>query len=203
MFKVIIFDLIGVFSEHYNEYSIFKTITSYKGTAKSLKAYVGHDYNKLLTGQSTELEFWNKLKKATNTRKSVDSLKKDFLKHFHPLFTYETFEKAKNNFKTALCSNFVNSWWLYLKNKFKLSFDYEVLSSSLKIMKPSEQMYLSVPNFFKIRPSDCAYVSDEIEDIEIARNLGMKTIFIPGESKECRIADYYYKNVQELLEVLS
>ena len=79
MFKVIIFDLIGVLSEHENVYAIFKKITRYKGTARSLKAYVGDSYDKLLIGRSTELSFWNKLKKVTDSRRSVDSLKKSFL----------------------------------------------------------------------------------------------------------------------------
>ena len=202
MFKVIIFDLVGVFSEHENVYSIFKKITSYKGTSKSLQAYIKDYYEKLLIGKITELEFWNKLKKTTNSRRSIDALKKSFFSNFQPLFKVETFNKVRNNFRVALCSNFVNSWWLYLKNKFHLEFDFEVLSSSLKIAKPYPSIYLSIPNFFKVKPFDCVYVSDEAEDIKVVKSLGMQTIFIPGQSKSVKGADYYYPNIQELLEVL-
>lgn len=203
MFRVIIFDLVGVFSEHKNVYTILKKITNYKGTVKSLNANLGDSYDKLLIGKTTELVFWNKLKKVTNSRKSIDSLKKSFFKNFKPLFKKETFQKVRENFQVALCSNFVNSWWLYLKDKLNINFDYEVLSSSMKIAKPDPKIYLNVPLFFKISPEECAYVSDEIEDVRAAKELGMTTIFIPGESKKSKEADYHYNSIQELLEVLS
>lgn len=203
MFKVVIFDLVGVLSKNRNIYTIFKKITKYKGTVKSLEAYMKKAYNKLLIGGTTELVFWNKLKKVTSSRKSIDSLKKSFFRNFKPLVKKETFEKVKENFEVVLCTNFVNSWWLYLKNKFKLKFDYEVLSSSLKIAKPDPKIFLNVPLFYKLSPEECAFVSDEEEDLETAKELGMTTIFIPGENKSYKNADYYYENIQALLEVLS
>jgi FMN phosphatase YigB (HAD superfamily) len=202
MFKVVIFDLLGVFSEHKNIYTILKKITHYKGTVKSMKAYMAKTYEKLMIGEITELTFWKKLKKVTNSRRKPDTLKKSFLKAFKPVFKSLTFKKVRSNFKVALCSDFLNSWWLYLKTKYMINFDYEVLSSSLKINKPEPELYLSVPNFFKIKPNDCLYVSDEEEDIEVVKKLGMQTVFIPGESKNYRGADYNYSNIQELLEVL-
>lgn len=203
MFKVVIFDFVGIFSEHENYYSVLKKITGFKGTVKSLEAYLGNALDDLLVGKITELKFWNKLKKVTNTRKTVDSIKKSFLKSFKPLFSTINFNNAKNNFKVALCSEFVNSWWLYLKDKFNISFDYEVLSSSLKKNKNSSELFLSVPNYFKVKPNDCVYVSDEVRDIRMAEGLGMETVFIPGKSSVSKKADYIYKTVDEFLEVLN
>ncbi|MBN1923260.1 MAG: HAD-IA family hydrolase [Nanoarchaeota archaeon] len=203
MFKVVIFDLVGVFSKHKNVYSILKKITNYDGTAEGLHSYIGDAYDKLIVGKMNELVFWNKLKKETGSRKTIDSLKKSFLKEFKPVFKHEDFEKIKKNFKVALCSNFVNSWWMYLKDKFKISFDYEVLSSSLKIKKPEPEIFLSVSSFFKISPYDCVYVSDEAEDMKAAKKTGMQTIFIPGKTKSFKNADYYYTSVENLLEVLA
>jgi FMN phosphatase YigB (HAD superfamily) len=70
-------------------------------------------------------------------------------------------------------------------------------------MKPDAKIYLNVPAFFKISPEECAYVTDEVEDLRVVKNLGMSTIFIPGESKSYEEADYYYPNIQEFLEILA
>ncbi len=203
MFRVVIFDLVGVFSKHKNVYHIFKEITRYKGTVKSLKAYIGEYYEKLIVGNITELTFWRKLKEITKSRKSVDSLKREFLSKFKPTFNKKLFNKVRDNFNVALCSDFVSSWWSFLKSKYGIDFDYVVFSSSLKVSKPDKRLYLSVPFFFKIQPSQCLYVSDEVEDIRVAKELGMQTVFIPGKSKSCKEADYVYSNIDELLEVLS
>lgn len=202
MFKVIIFDLVGIFSEHENIYSIFKKITNFKGTVKSLHAYVGKEYEKLLIGKTTELVFWNKLKKVTKSRKSIDSLKRIFFKQFTPTFNAKLFKEVRKNFKVALLSNFVNSWWMYLRNKFKINFDYELLSSSIKLKKPDSKMFLQVPAFFKVNPNDCVYVSDEASDMLGAKSIGMETLFIPGQTKSYRGADYYYNSIQEFLKIL-
>ncbi len=203
MFKVVIFDLVGVFSKHKNIYTILDKITGFTGTNKSMRAYIGSTYDKLLTGDVNELVFWNKLKKVTGSKKSIDSLKKSLFKEFKPLLKKEEFNKMRANFKVALCSDFVNNWWMYLKNKFKLDFDYEVLSSSLKVKKPDAGLYLAVPAFFKINPEECVYVSDEETDMEAAKSIGMQTIFIPGKSKHSDYADYKYNSINEVIQVLT
>jgi len=203
LFRVIIFDFIGVFSEHNNIYSIFKKITNFKGTTNSLKAYLEQDYNKLLMGKTTELSFFQKLKEVTKSRKKEDSIKKEFLSSFKPQFDHEVFNKVRENFKVALCSDFVKDWWLYLEDKFKIKFDETSFSSELKLKKPAPDFYLSIPSKLRVSTLSCAYVSDEASDINAAKGFGMTTIFIPGKSKEVKEADYTYNSLKELLNVLS
>ena len=203
MFKVIIFDLIGIFSKEKNIFTILKNILNYSGTSKSLYIYLKEEYNSLVLGEISETEFFKKLKKISKSKKKISLIKKELLEVFEPNFNKELFNKVKNSFKVALCSEFVSPWWTLLKKKYKINFDYEVLSDNVGIKKPHSKLYLFPSLFFKINPNKCAYVSDEIEDIIIAKQLGMQTIFIPGKNKKCKIADYTYKNINELLKVLS
>lgn len=203
MFKVVIFDLIGIFSKERNIFTLLKKVTNYSGTSKALSVYLKKEYISLVLGEIKEGEFFKQLKKLTKTKKKISIIKKEFLNNFEPNFDKELFNTVKNSFKLALCSEFVTPWWNFLKKKYKINFDYEVLSDNVGIKKPHPKLYLFPSLFFKIDPDECAYISDEIEDISIAKQLGMVTIFIPGKNKKCEIADYSYKTINELLKVLS
>ncbi|MDD2678476.1 MAG: HAD hydrolase-like protein [Candidatus Nanoarchaeia archaeon] len=202
MFKLVIVDLMGILSNNGNEYSILKKITNFKGTAQSLKAYLGDAYEKLLSGKITEKLFWQKAAKESKTRKKPESIKKEFMKSFSPIFDKELLKKARQNFSFALCSNFYKPWHEEIKKKHKYAFDYESLSSEAKIKKDDKKMYLSAMLNFKLKPEQCVVASDEASDLLLAKELGMKTLFIPGKTKEFKGADYYYETFNDFLAVL-
>jgi HAD superfamily hydrolase (TIGR01549 family) len=202
MFKLVIVDLVGILTNNENEYSLLKKILKFKGTVQSLKAYLGSSYDKLLIGKITEKTFWNNLIKKIKTRKKPKNIKKEFLKSFKPIFNPELLIKARKNFNFALCSNFYYPWYDLLKKKYNISFDYEAISSKLKMKKDNKEMYLGAMLNFKLKPDKCLVVSDEVNDLKIAKDLGMKTMLIPGKTKEYKEANYVYKKFDDFLKII-
>ena len=57
-------------------------------------------------------------------------------------------------------------------------FDAVVLSYEVGVRKPDSRIYLEALRKLKLRPEDCAFVSDEISDLEGARKVGLKTVLV-------------------------
>jgi beta-phosphoglucomutase-like phosphatase (HAD superfamily) len=55
---------------------------------------------------------------------------------------------------------------------------------------------------FKLKPQECLVVSDEISDLNLAKEIGMKAMLIPGKSKEYKEADYFYEKFDDFLKIL-
>lgn len=64
MFEVIIFDLCGVLTENKPVFHIFKDITNYKGTVRSIHARIYADYVKVTLGDIKEVVSGKRLKKC-------------------------------------------------------------------------------------------------------------------------------------------
>jgi HAD superfamily hydrolase (TIGR01549 family) len=202
MFKLVIVDLIGILTQNENEYFLLKKILNFKGTVQSLKAYMGDSYNNLLIGKISERTFWNNLLKKVTSKKKLENIKKEFLESFNPIFNAELLSKARQNFKFALCSNFYYPWYDLIKKENNIDFDYESISSKVKMKKDNKEMYLGAMLKFDLIPSECLVVSDEISDLNLAKDLGMKTLFIAGKSKEFKKADYFYEKFDDFLKIL-
>jgi HAD superfamily hydrolase (TIGR01509 family) len=68
-----------------------------------------------------------------------------------------------------------------------------------KFSKPDERAFLTVLNFFKVKPEDALMVGDEIErDLIPAKKLGMEVILIDRENK---IKDAQIKKISSLKEL--
>lgn len=137
----------------------------------------------------------------SGTRRHEENIRRSFLKCFEPNFDKETFEEVKKYFQVALCTNFVQSWWNDLKVKIGVNFDYELISSSLGMRKPVEQVFLKVADYFKVMPEKCVYVADETDDLVGAKQAGMQTVLISNVKKHIH-ADYVYPNLKEFMEAL-
>jgi HAD superfamily hydrolase (TIGR01509 family) len=53
-----------------------------------------------------------------------------------------------------------------------------VLSYEVGVRKPDKRIYLKALQSVKLRPDECVFVSDEISDLEGAREVGLKTFLI-------------------------
>ena len=107
MFRLVITDLAGVLIKSPNEYSLLKKILKFKGTAQSLKAYMGDSYDQLLIGKMREAAFWNDLIKKTGTRKKMASIRKEFLKEFTLTFDVELFQRARRISNSRYARTFI------------------------------------------------------------------------------------------------
>lgn len=72
-----------------------------------------------------------------------------------------------------------------------------------KFLKPDPKAFLTVLNFFKVKPEEALMVGDEIErDLIPAKNLGMETVLIDRENKIKNIDFKIIHSLKELKDML-
>jgi len=113
-------------------------------------------------------------------------------------------ELKRKKIKIAILSDTVHPlrWRLSLFKKFGLKkgkhYDKLFLSNEIGYAKPERKAYLTVINYFKVKPSETVFVGHDKEEIEGAKKVGIKTIGIGKESK----ADHIIKNLKELMKII-
>jgi putative hydrolase of the HAD superfamily len=109
----------------------------------------------------------------------------------------------KLGLRTAILTNNIAEWVGIIDAKFHLSSFVEriFVSSMMDVRKPSARAYLLAANALGIPPQQVVYVGDEDEDIRGARNVGMTTIFIPGEDGMSYSSHYKISNIKEILRL--
>lgn len=73
-----------------------------------------------------------------------------------------------------------------------------------KSLKPDPKVFLTVINYFKLKPEECVMVGDDIErDLISAKELGMKTILIDRENKYPNYQGIKINSFKELKDTLA
>jgi len=82
-------------------------------------------------------------------------------------------------------------------------FDFVVTSIDYGMQKPEKQFYLKVLEFLDVSPAQTFFVSHDSEELEGAKNAGMKTISFNDSvySDKKPSSDFRIKNFSELLEI--
>ncbi|MBN1223419.1 MAG: HAD-IA family hydrolase [Candidatus Aminicenantes bacterium] len=118
---------------------------------------------------------WKILEKHENqaTRKAV--LKKgmkDFLRYL-----------KERSLKTALVTNNSRKNVRYILEKFDLDFDI-VLSREMGLWKPSGAPFSAVLKALKLSKEECCVIGDTFFDIEAAKDVGIRQVFILNEDRD-------------------
>jgi putative hydrolase of the HAD superfamily len=194
MIKLIIFDgervlysakeTVKIFEREYNEF-LRKFNVSLEKQAKLWLKF----YPKAVTGKISLREVNKRIyKKLGIPISKVDEwLKQDkriFLKHTKLNKDVKKFllKIRRNGIKVAILSDTVHSlkWRLDFFKKVGLikgkHYDKLFLSSSIGYEKPHPKAYLTVLNYFKVKPEETIFVGHDKEEIKGARKLGIKTI---------------------------
>jgi len=90
--------------------------------------------------------------------------------------------------KTYCLSNLSHEWFDYLRNRhafFEL-FDGQVISAQEKVSKPNPQIYLRLIERYSLEKSHCLFIDDREENIQAAKNLGIKGIIFQHSSDNLR-----------------
>ena len=84
-----------------------------------------------------------------------------------------------------------------------------VLSYEVGVRKPDRRIYIWALQSINLAPNDCVFVSDEISDLEGAREVGLKTLLVRQgslttyEAKEADFApDFQCDSISEITKVL-
>ncbi|MCK4968364.1 MAG: HAD-IA family hydrolase [Candidatus Aenigmarchaeota archaeon] len=195
--KIIVFDLMGtIFSEGHIIKKIlhpFLIKRGYKISYKKIKElYVKYTIGKISNKQfrkivpkEIEEEFLNLIKIDKSMLEIIKKLRKEYL--------------------LGILSNIPTFWGKYLLKKYNLNkyFNPIIFSADYYSRKPNEKLYIEFINAAKIKPENCYFIDDKLINLQKARFLLMKTIWLKREKKEIIfIPDYKINKLFDLTRIL-
>ena len=105
-------------------------------------------------------------------------------------------------YKLAIISNVTSnaSRFVLQKSDLEQYFDYVVLSRDLGIRKPDPEIFNFTLQNLKVKSGEAVHVGDSLEDdVQGAKNVGMKTVWIKGDTEIQHIhPDFIIPKVTEL-----
>jgi HAD superfamily hydrolase (TIGR01549 family) len=105
-------------------------------------------------------------------------------------------------YNLAIISNVISNASRLVLQKFDLEqyFDHIVLSRDLGIRKPDPKIFNFVLVNLGVKGSEAVHVGDSLEyDVQGAKNVGMKAVWIKGDNKTTRIhPDFFISKVTDL-----
>ena len=122
----------------------------------------------------------------------------------------ETLGVLKEKYKLALVSNCaIGTDKLIHSLSLDDFFTCVILSYQVGVRKPDKRMYLEALKCLKLEAQECAFVADEISDLEGAREIGLATILVRQVSSTCQDAkdmnfkpDFQISQIAEVTEIL-
>lgn len=110
--------------------------------------------------------------------------------------------EIKKRFKIGLLSNDVSEWSKYIVKKHDIGkyFDSMIVSGDVGYRKPDERIYNHIINDMNESATNCIFIDNKVENLQIAASLGMKTILFNRDNVEYH-GDTVY-SFQELKELL-
>ncbi len=183
MITTIIFDFGGVFV-------IGKSETFFKNASKFLSINLKEDeideklWDNLMKGKISLQEFFREVFRIHIQDKRIEKLIEIWVENWKLDPDMIVFaKKLKPKYKLVMLSNADREGVKRSNNDLHFSFfDYKFLSFDLGLVKPEKEIYEHVIKELKIKPDECVFIDDKIENVEAAKNLGIHGIVF--ENKE-------------------
>ena len=166
--KTILFDLVGVLVFKKDNYV---ATSSDEINAQNIENLFNHiDDQKLFIDIKEKLNLNN-----DEIKKALPCIPSKFEK-FSKL--WEILPKIKKQYKLAVINNgnsiAIKCW----KEKFDFAiFDLYINSGEVGIRKPDPKIYLLACEKLRVKSEECLFMDDTLENIEVAKKLGMKTLW--------------------------
>jgi putative hydrolase of the HAD superfamily len=194
MIKAVLFDLWDTLTYHdadvvkKGEEEITALLKSFKLTVElsDYRAIRKKYHTDLTTGKLSSLEFFSKVANELGApEQTAGQLNEIYGKSFQEnIIVFDgvkgLLSKLKaEGFKIGLVTNCGENTMDYLSRLGLDVFDAYALSNEVGVRKPDPKIYMKVVEELDVKPEECAFVSDEIdEDLVGARKLGMKTVYV-------------------------
>ena len=182
MIKVMVFDLGGVIVNVKNEsetpsYSLFTNNPGGNKTKSPTNFGLLKDFE---TGRISVEEFFEKVKKLSNLKMSLDEFKRGLNNMIGPgdESIAEIVRDLSGKYVTALFSNTNEVHFRYIESHFPLvkSFSHTILSYEIGAVKPDKEAYEKLLSITGYRAEDHLFIDDRIENISAASELGIEVI---------------------------
>ena len=179
MVKNIVFDMGGVLIDY--------------NARKTISTYFPEEYHEILMKEVFASELWHRLDGGTlrhdeavsivlpripeETRPLIKEMLTDFYEYMPPFPEMYDFIKRikKAGYKVYLLSNATPRFFDNYLNIPALSLmDGFFISCVYKLLKPQKEIYEAFCNKFSLKPEECFFIDDMPQNIEGAKNYGMK-----------------------------
>ena len=182
MIKAICFDLDGVFFTSKGKKSFHDAlINEYGGDKEQVDdlMYRSPEMAKLVRGQLTPLEFFNKVREIISIPASDAELSDRWVRDYEvDSQVLEAVKSAKTKgYKTCICTNNNEIRLLPLIERFDLKNLFDVIVSSHEVgeTKPSKIIFGTLLERLQVKPDELIYSDDNPERLSGAEELGIKT----------------------------
>ena len=122
----------------------------------------------------------------------------------------ELLEKLSKKYPIYLASNHVEPMGSYEIDKIGVRKYFKKLyfSSDLCIAKPNEKYFAKILDDLKIEGKDVVFIDDAKSNLESAKKVGIKTIWMDNKDNNIRNQvkfepDYSIRNIDEILKIIS
>jgi len=127
----------------------------------------------------------DKIQKAMETWVEILTPKEDVIKILKKL--------DSKKYKLLLLSNFHEDAYAYIIDKYEFFqlFQGGIISYKEKLLKPEEEIYLSLIKKYNINPIEAIFIDDTVVNIDGANRLGFNTIqFRNAKQLQCELNNY-------------
>lgn len=182
MIKAILFDLVGVL--------VFKKEGYIPTTPDEINAQKIEDLFNHIDDQKLLRDIKEKFNLSDDEiKKAIPHIPTKF-EGFNRL--WEILPNLKREYKLAIVNNGNSIASKYWREKFDFSiFDLFINSGEVRLRKPDPKIYLLPCERLNIKPEECLFMDDSLENIKPAELLGMKTLWWnKNENKEKLLLEF-------------
>lgn len=179
MINTIIFDLAEVLLTGF--LGVDKKISTVLDVDKSKVVAVlyNDDFNELMEGKITEIDFWNRVIKMGGWDIPVNMLSTLIRDNFREIDgVRKLIGVLKANYRLSLLSNHAREWIEYCENKFNYNhlFDVRMYSYNVGLRKPQAKIFEAMLDKMSTKPENCLFIDDSKENVISACKLGIQSV---------------------------
>lgn len=153
--------------------------------------------------------------KDERIKTAVNVFFEDYLAALKPrAFAKSTLQKLSQNYKLGVISNFTYAPVIYAglrKLGINSLFNAVLVSEAVGWRKPCPKIFREALQRLRVKVDEAIYVGDTpLEDIQGAKSVGMKTVFIPSQfnslndmEKAAHQPNYTIESLNDVLEILN
>gem|GEM_PF-2638363 len=177
---MLVFDLSGVFFNKGLKVAVERISKKYSLDPEKVRFVLNGSFaEEYRTGQIEVDDFWKKAKEELNVE-NVDDVRQIFFDAYEPQqSSIDLIKKIKEkNIQVAFLSNNPKDRAEYLDKKYGFIslFDFGYFSFDANVRKPDKMIYQKFLEKFNLDAKEVIYTDDKEENLEPAKELGMKTI---------------------------
>jgi len=138
------------------------------------------------SGLISSEEFFNEIVELCNLKISLPEFIKAYTEIFTPIPpTFDLIRKLKSEYKISLLSNTTEWHFEYGIKTIEIFdlFDTITLSFQVKERKPVKKIYFDALNKLNLKPYECIYIDDIIENVNSASEIGIYGIHYISHNK--------------------